>query len=267
MLDLTIVIVNHNHGIQVRRTIESLYALQDQIKFQLILVDNASSDGVADWLATKYPYTCLLRNNHPQGFAHNVNVGLCKAPESRFVMLMNPDIECLPGVLEELVTFMDFHPDVGISGPKLVNPDMTVQSSCRGFSTPTVLLIRGLHLDALFCDIRPVRNYLMSDFDHDSIVDVDWVTGALMIIRREAIVQIGKMDEGRYFMYSEDQDWCCRMWHAGWRVCYVPMARAIHVHMREGMKKPWSKTARYQIVSTIRMFQKFGLRLTRTTLS
>lgn len=263
MLDLSIVIVNHNHGAQAQKAVESLFALPDKTTFQLIVVDNASSDGVADWLTVGFPQTCLLRNTRPRGFAHNNNLGMQRAVEARFMMLMNPDIECLPGLLDELVTFMDVHPDVGIAGPKLLNPEMTMQPSCRRFSTPLAIFIRRLHLDGLFRNARFMRDYLMCDFDHESVADVDWVTGALIVVRRDAVAQIGMMDEDRYFMYSEDQDWCCRMWHAGWRVCYVPQAQAIHAHMRQGVKNPWSKAARHQLISAIRMFQKFGWKLTR----
>jgi len=153
---------------------------------------------------------------------------------------------------------------VGIMGPQLLNPDLTIQPSCRRFSTPLTLLIRGLHLDGIFKNFKPVYQYLMADYDHQTVRDVDWVTGALMIVRREAISEIGGMDERYTMAYSEDQDWCCRMWRGGWRVCYVPQARAIHDHLRTGMRKPWSKMARAQLMNAIRMFNKFDWKLSRS---
>ena len=182
----------------------------------------------------------------------------------RYVLLLNPDVECLPGFLDTLVAFMDEHPDVGIAAPKLLNPDGTLQPSCRRFSTPASILIRGLHLDGVSRRTGLMQRYLMDDFDHQTVADVDWVTGALMIVRREAIALVGPMDE-RYFLYSDDQDWCCRMWRGGWRVCYVPQAQAVHAHMREGIRKPWSRAARHQLINGIRMFRKFGWRLSRTS--
>jgi GT2 family glycosyltransferase len=104
---------------------------------------------------------------------------------------------------------------------------------------------------------------LMSGLTEEHASDVDWVSGALMIVRRKALNDVGPMDE-RYFLYSEDQDWCCQMWRKGWRVCYVPQACAIHAHPREGIMKPWSKAARYQLISALRMFHKFGWKLSRT---
>ena len=263
MVELAIVMVNHNHRALAQRAVRSLYALPDQTTFRLIVVDNASSDGLVDWLRAQFPQVCLVCNTRPRGFAYNNNLGLRRAGDVRLAVLMNPDIECLPGLLDELVAFIDSQPDVGIAGPKLLNPDMSVQPSCRRFSTPLGILVRGLHLDGLFRNASFVSHYLMDDFDRNSIADVDWVTGALMIIRPEAIAQVGLMDE-RYFMYSEDQDWCCRMWHGGWRICYVPQAQAVHFHMREGMRRPWSRAARHQLWSAIRMFAKFGWKLSRS---
>lgn len=262
MLDLVIITVNHNHGMQIRRAIQSLYSLPDHATFQLIVVDNTPGDGFSSWISAEYPGVTLIQNKQPRGFAANNNQALRLAPATRNILLMNPDIECKPGVLDTLVEFMNANSDTGIAGPKLFNSDGTVQPSARGFSTPMLILIRGLRLDRMFKRISSVRKYLMTDFDHAQVSDVDWVTGAFMIVRYEAIQQIGPMDEG-YFLYAEDQDWCCRMWRGGWRVCYVPQAQATHIHNREGIEKPWSKATRYQITTAIRMFLKFGGRLSR----
>ena len=260
---ITIILVNHNHGDQAQRAIESLYALKDETSFHLIVVDNASSDNVSGWLGARYPQVCVLQNKLPKGFAHNVNLGLRMAVESDYVLLMNPDIECLPGLLKQLVMFMDSNSDVGIAGPQLLNPDLTIQPSCRAFSSPLSILVRGLHMDSILGSTKFMQQYLMTEFDHSSVTDVDWITGALMIVRHEAIEQVGLMDE-RYFLYSEDQDWCCQMWQAGWRVCYLPQAQAKHAHRREGVRKPWSKATRYQLTSAFKMFRKFGWHLSRT---
>ena len=263
MLDLVMITVNHNHGAQIQRAIQSLYSLPDQVKFQLLAVDNTPGDGFSQWLAKAYPDVKLIQNKQPQGFAANNNQALRLAPVTRYILLMNPDVECQPGVLEQLVGFMDANPDAGIAGPKLFNLDGTIQPSARRFLTPTLMLLRTLHIDRSLLWIRTVRGYLMHDFDHAQTADVDWVTGALLLVRYEALQQIGLMDE-RYFLYAEDQDWCCRMWRGGWRVCYVPQAQSIHAHIQEGFKKPWSKAARHLLASAIRMFIKFDGKLSRT---
>jgi N-acetylglucosaminyl-diphospho-decaprenol L-rhamnosyltransferase len=261
-LDLSIVTVSNNHLHLIRTCLTSLYVNRWNVTFETLLVDNACTDGTSEWVTQNHPQVTILRNEAKLGYSANANRGVQAQQRGRYVLMLNPDIECLPGLLDELVRFMDRHRDVGIAGPALFNSDLTIQPSCRRFSTPLVLLVRGLHLDGLFQRAGFIRRYLMEDFDHRTIADVDWVTGALQIVRREALAEVGLMDEA-YFIYSEDQDWCCRMWRAGWRVSYVPQASAIHAHRREGIKKPWSRAARHQLCSAIRMFRKFGWRLDR----
>jgi hypothetical protein len=262
--DLSIVTVSTNQLPLIRQCLTPLYALPWTVTFEVALVDNACTDGTGDWVRRHFPQVKIVRNEVRKGYPENGNIGIQAQQNGRYVLTLNPDIVCLPGLLDELVAFMDAHPEVGIAGPKLLNPDMTLQPSCRRFSTPRAIFIRGLHLDGLFRRMRFIRDYLMEDLDHDEVGEVDWVTGALLIVRREAITQVGLMDDQSYFLYAEDQDWCCRMWQVGWRVCYIPAARAIHAHMREGIKKPWSRAARYQLKSAYRMFQKFSWELTRT---
>lgn len=264
--DLSIVTVSNNHLPLIQKCLTSLFAISWTVAFEMVLVDNASKDRTVEWVREHFPQVMIVRNEMPKGYAENANIGIRAKQNGRYIMSINPDIECLPGLLDELVAFMDSNPDVGIAGPKLLNPDLTLQPSCRRFSTPWAIFIRGLHLDGVFRQTRSIRDYLMEDLDHDRVMEVDWVTGALQVVRREAIAQVGLMDYQNYFLYSEDQDWCCRMWQAGWRVCYVPAARAIHAHMREGIKKPWSRSARYQLKSAYRMFRKFDWKLTRTPL-
>lgn len=261
--DLSIVIVSHNHSAVLAKCLASLFCCGSAASFDVTVIDNTCADGTSDWVRAHYPQVGLVRNAVPKGFAANVNCGISFSAESRYVLLLNPDIECLPGLLDELVDFMDLNQDVGIAGPMLLNLDETLQPSCRRFSSPAVVLMRGLRLDRIAPHSAVFRQYLMEDFDHRSVAEVDWVTGAALIARRTAIADAGLMDDIRYFLYSEDQDWCLRMWRAGWRVCYVPQARARHAHMREGIKKPWSKAGRHQLVSALRMFRKFGWKLDR----
>jgi hypothetical protein len=262
LTDLLVIVVSHNHLPVLKTCLASLFSIRWNVSFEVLVIENTGRDGTREWVRACYPQVHTLQNQSPQGFAANVNHGITAFADSRYVLLINPDCECLPGLLDQLVEFMDDNSNVGIAGPMLLNVDGSVQPSCRRFSTPGVLLHRALHLDVLGGWFASLHRYLMNDFDHRSIRDVDWVTGALLIVRRASIAAVGLMDD-RYFLYSEDQDWCCRMWHAGWRVCYLPQARARHLHMREGMKKPWRRAGRYQLVSAFRMFHKFGWRLDR----
>jgi N-acetylglucosaminyl-diphospho-decaprenol L-rhamnosyltransferase len=261
--DLSIVIVSHNHSAVLANCLASIFLCTATVSFTVIVIDNTCEDSTSEGVRADYPQVHLVRNKAAKGFAANVNCGISLCADSRYILLLNPDTECLPGLLDALVDFMDHNPDVGIAGPKLLNMDGTLQASCRRFSTPATILMRGLHFDSLVPHSTLVRQYLMEEFDHHSAGDVDWVTGAALIVRRTATATIGLMDDVRYFLYSEDQDWCLRMWRAGWRVCYVPQARARHALVREGIRKPWSKAGRHQLVSALRMFHKFGWKLDR----
>ncbi len=263
-MDLSIVVVSHNQIELVRKYLPSLFTVPTSATFEVLIIDNTCSDGTADWVSENLPQVQIIRNNVPKSYAENMNQGMRELVNGRYFVVCNPDIKVLPGLWDEAVKFMDNNADVGLIGPQLLNPDHTVQLSCRNFSTPLTLLIRGLHIDSLLRGFKPVHEYLMLDYDHKNAIEVDWVTGALMIVRREAIAHVGGMDERYKMAYSEDQDWCCRMWRGGWRVCYVPQAQAIHDHQRTGMRKPWSNMARAQLINAIRMFHKLGWKLSRS---
>jgi GT2 family glycosyltransferase len=264
-VDLSIVVVNHNHREMIEKYLPEIFTASNTVTFEVALIDNACNDGTAKWVVDNLPKVKLVRNSSCKSYAENMNMGMKVMTHGRYFVVLNPDIECLPGLWDEAVKFMDNNSDVGIMGPQLLNRDHSVQPSCRRFSTPLNLLVRGLHLDGLLKNTQFMVDYLMLDDDHEQIMDVDWVTGALMIVRRKAIDHVGGMDERYKVAYSEDQDWCCRMWQAGWRVTYVPTARAIHDHLRTGINKPWSRMARAQLINAIRMFRKFNWKLSRSS--
>lgn len=261
MLDVVVIIISHGHGEVAVRAVESVYASPTPLTFALTAVENIA-DGFCDAVRRIDPTATAIRNAAPLGFATNVNRAIAAAQPNRYVLLLNPDTEVRRGMLERLVEFLDANPDAGIAGPTLLNLDGTRQGSARSFSTPSILLRRVLRLDRCFRHDGVMENYLGVNLPADRASDVDWVVGAVMLIRCSMIQAIGAMDE-RYFLYSEDQDWCCRAWRAGWRVCYVPAAVAVHAFGRAGMRRPWSAAGRHQLYSAFRMFRKFHWRLTR----
>lgn len=262
-IDLSIVLVSTNQLHLLKKFLPSLFDINTSVSFEVACIDNACTDGTADWVKKYFPNVTIIRHSDRKSYAENMNLGMKVMERGRYFVVFNPDIKCLPGLWDESVKFMDNNPDVGLMGPCLLNPDNTIQYSCRRFSTPLALLIRGLHLDPYFYKYEPIKSYLMLDYDHKTVKDVDWVMGALMIVRREAIRQVGGMDERYKITYAEDQDWCCRMWRSNWRVSYVPQAKAIHHHQRDGMRKPWSKMARIQLINTVAMLSKFNWKLTK----
>ena len=254
-VDLSVVIVNHNHRPVIEKCFASLHSLPDHASFDVTLIDNTPGDGVAAWVAEHFPRTAIERNAVRRGFAANANEGMRAAGRGRYALLLNPDVICLPGLLDRLVEFMDCHPKAGIAAPQLFHEDGTRQPNCRRFPTPGTLAMRALRTDEIW-KTQYVRRYLMEDAPVPA-GEVDWVTGAVLVARRAAIEAVGLLDE-RYFLYWEDMDWCYRMRRAGWGVFHVPEARAIHLHRREGVRRPFSRAGRAQLLGAVRFFRKFG---------
>lgn len=259
-LRCSILVVSHNHREHVELLVESLNCVS--IPYQLGIVDNTGLDGTAEWIKQTRPDAYCVKNAVPRGFSENVNHLIQNMKVLPYVLVVNPDVVIKEGCVETLIDFLDTFEDVGIAAPRLLNEDGTRQFSARAFSRPRDLVIRGLHLDGLPILSKFVSSYLLPDLPTSGPVCVDWVTGAFMAIRRRHLDEVGVFDE-RYFLYSEDQDLCCRFWRHGRKVMYVPAAEAYHVHLREGMSRPLSKAARWQLQSAILMFAKFGWRLSR----
>jgi len=232
---LSIITVTMNHMGVVNTLLESIYGpTSPNVNFETILVDNCSSDCTLEYVHEHYPHIRVLLNQKVQGYARNANCGI-HASKGDFILLINPDVQVLPGSVETLVHFMQSHPKVAIAGPLLLNPDLTVQYSCRRFITLYTLLLRTLEWGSDRTSKRAVREYLMTDVDLSKDQPVDWLLGAAMLVRRQAFEQVGLLDE-RFFLYVEDEDWCFRMWKAGWEVYYVPQARMIHAHQRASVR-------------------------------
>lgn len=202
-------------------------ATKDPQTLETVVVDNASSDGSADMVEREFPEVRLIRSSSNEGFSGGNNVALADLT-APYALLLNSDATCAPGSLDTLLDFADRNPDAGIIGPKVVNPDGSIQYSCRRYPTFAAGLYRNVYLGRLFPDNKPAADYLMQDFDHASVKEVDWVSGCALLIRRACLEQIGPLDAETFFMYCEDIDWCLRAHNAGWRVVYYPGTLITH---------------------------------------
>ena len=225
--DVTVSIVNWNTKDELSECLKSVFA-QESVEFEVIVVDNASSDGSAGFVRDNYdPRVRLIENSANLGFgaAHNQVI---RESTGRHVLLFNPDCRFLEtDSLAKMVDYLDRNPDVGMLGPKILNPDGTLQYSARRFPNMFAAVFRHTMFGKLFPHNRFVREYLMTDWAHDQVTDIDWLSGAALMIRRETIDRIGLIDE-QFFMYCEDVDWCRRAHSMGWRVVYFPMASVSH---------------------------------------
>lgn len=261
--DVSVAIVSYNTRDDLRRCLGTIRDSGARCALEVLVVDNASADGSADAVAEEFPTVHLVRNAENVGYSRAVNQAI-HAAGGRYVLLLNPDIQVLPGSIDVLLDHMAASPRTGIAGGKLVNPDGSLQYSCRTFYTLPTLLYRRTPLGKLFPKNRVVRDHLMLDWDHSSTREVDWMLGACLMVRTEAIREVGLMDE-RFFMYFEDVDWCYRMKQHGWGVMYVPGAVMKHVHRRESAAGGGfsNRRLRAHLQSMFRFFDKWNLVLYR----
>lgn len=221
---LSISIVNHNNREMLDGCLASLRESIRGMDCEVIVIDNASADGSADMVRSKYPEALLSVNDKRLGFAANQNQGL-RLAQGEFIALLNNDTIVKPGAFQNLVTFMRENPRAGLAGPKLLNPDGSVQESC--FRTPTLGVLFN---DAFFISSILPRNPSVGGYKkwkHDETREVPSLSGACLFARAAAISEVGLLDE-RFFMYFEDHDWCLRFRRAGWKVCFTPGAEIIH---------------------------------------
>jgi len=263
MTELSIVVVSWNVRDLLRRCLLSMSPDSPPLTghhapgIEIIVVDNGSTDGSVEMVRAEFPTVRLIANTDNRGFPAANNQGIAAA-RGRYVFLLNPDTEVIGDALATMVTFADAHPDVGVVGPQLLNPDGSVQSSRRRFPTLATAFFESTWLEP-YAPRSLLRRYHMLDTPCDAMQDVDWVTGAALMARREAIQQVGLMDEG-FFMYSEELDWCRRFREAGWRVVYLPSARIIH-HVGKSSEQVLPATHIHFQTSKVRYFRKYHGRM------
>lgn len=223
-MDLSVVIVNWNTVDLLVRCLHSVYDEAGGLGLEAIVVDNASTDGSVGMVRERFPQVQLIENAENVGFvrANNQAIARCKG---RYVLLLNSDTRVLPGSLDQVVRFMDAHSSAGIAGVRLVNPDGTFQASFTPYPTlwREFLVLSGL--GRLL--IRPTFPSCGPQIEQGAQRIDGYVEGAYMMARREALDQVGGLDE-RIFMYAEDVDWCYRFDQAGWAVWYLPQASIVH---------------------------------------
>lgn len=224
---LSIIIVNYNAGGLLKRCIDSIYKESTITSFDIWVVDNNSTDKSIPMMRQNFPQVNLIENKENLGFAKANNQAIARCI-GNYILLLNPDTLILQNALEKMVEFMDGNPTVGICGCKVLNEDGTFQLACRRtIPTPGVAFFRLTGLSTLFPRNKIMAKYNLTYIDPDERQEVDAVSGAFLMIRRELVEDIGLLDE-RFFMYGEELDWCLRAKKAEWTVMYYPGAEIIH---------------------------------------
>jgi N-acetylglucosaminyl-diphospho-decaprenol L-rhamnosyltransferase len=246
--DLSVSVVSYRTLALLRQCLSALERDRAQIDMDVTVVDNASGDGSAEMVAEQFPWLRLIRNDHNRGFGAAHNQAL-RIASGRYVLILNSDATPAPGASSTLIGFLDAHPSVAVAGPRLRYPDGRVQPSRRRFPTLATLLLESTQLQRFFPDNAVLRRYYVADRSDDAAQEVDWLAGACLCVRASAIGQVGMFDE-RFFMYSEELDWCRRFRAAGWGVAYVPQAEVVHL---EGASARLDLSARDRLFQTSKL--------------
>lgn len=226
MIKLSNIIVSWNAKEYLDECLRSIDENAPHDEFETIVVDNASTDGAPNLVTTKYPRVRLIRNTENLGFAKANNRGIEKS-SGQYICLINSDAVVVENCLDLMCHYMDEHPKIGVLGPQVLNRDGSIQPTCREFPTLWKNLCRTLALDKLFPKSKIFGGYLMMHWSHETVREVDFLSGCFIMVRRSAMEQVGLLDES-FFFYAEDKDWCKRFWETGWKVVYFPQAKAIH---------------------------------------
>ncbi|HLI50332.1 MAG TPA: glycosyltransferase [Thermomicrobiaceae bacterium] len=227
-IDISVIIVSFNVREKLAACLQSIDAWKVSSRFhaEVIVVDNASTDGTAAYIAERFPAVELFVLESNRGFAAGCNAGLLQS-RGHTLVLLNPDTEVIDDALDSLHGFLGSNPGVAIVGPKLIYPDGSIQPSRRRFPGLVTGLVESTIVQDIWHDNAILRDYYVTDRPDDMAQDVDWLVGACLAVRREAIDDAGLLDE-RFFMYSEEVEWCYRMKRAGWRIAFLPEATVIH---------------------------------------
>lgn len=258
-LDLSVVILNWNTHDDLRRCLKSYFEHPPACRAEVIVVDNASEDDSVAMVRSGFPAVRLLQNERNLGFGagNNRAIPLCRG---RYVLFLNSDTILTPGALDALVSYADTRPDAAVFGPKLLNADGSLQYSCRSFPNLGTGFFRNTPLGRLFPKNRFAMDYLMSNWDHNTPRDVDWVSGSALMIRADVLRHLGGFDEG-FFMYCEDVDLCYRVHELGLKVAYYPGSVLYHIIGRSSDLVPTRMTFEFHR-SMYRFYKKHYRRRT-----
>ncbi len=236
--EISVIIVSYNVKEFLEQALESLHKALANLKAEVIVVDNASSDGSDLLVKRRFPWATLIRNESNFGFARASNQGI-RGATGDFIALLNPDTIVQEDTFVEIVDFLRAHADAGMVGCKILNPDGSLQLACRrSFPTPWVAFTRLSGLSHIFANSPLFGSYNLTYRNPDETYEVDAISGSFMVVRRETLDQVGLLDES-FFMYGEDLDWCYRIKSQGWKVIYYPGTQIVHFKGESSKKAPF----------------------------
>jgi GT2 family glycosyltransferase len=246
MADVSVVVVTYNALPWIERCLESVRA------HETIVVDHGSSDGTVDLVRERFPQARLIQQEN-KGLGGGSNAGMRMASGDYF-LLLNSDAWAVDDGVERLAAFADERPEAAVFGPRLLNPDGSLQRSVRGFPTLWRLATEYLFLRKLAPRSRALNAFYGAGFAHDEVREAEFLLGACLLVRREAADTVGLFDED-FFMFSEETDWCYRFRQAGWKVLFTPDAEFVHVGGAT-TRQNWGPMFREQVRGHLRFLAK-----------
>lgn len=259
-IKLSIIIHTYNSKALVRQNILGIKKLALPYKYEIIVVDAGSVDKTAEMVKEEFPDVVLIAKDYNTGHSKGINIGL-KEAKGNFILILNADIVFLKDSITVMLNFLEKHPEVGIVGPRLINPDKSIQFICRRYTNFFTPFYSRTFLSKTKRGKKYLQKYLMKDFDHKQNKPVEWIQGSCMMISKKSIEKIGYLDE-RFFLYLADDDWCRRSWEHNLKVYYLAEAEAIHYYHRESATHRWwlgifSYISRAHIIDWIKYLLKY----------
>jgi N-acetylglucosaminyl-diphospho-decaprenol L-rhamnosyltransferase len=240
--EVSTIVVTYNALPWVEQALESVRATE------LVVVDHGSTDGTLRLVRERFPEAIVVEQEN-KGFGAGNNAGM-RAASGRWYLLLNSDAWLRPGALEALIRFAEGHPQAAVVGPRLLNPDGSLQRSVRGFPSVWRIATEYLFLRKLAPRSHALNGFYAGGFDHDEPREAEFLMGSVLLVRPEAVDAVGAFDE-RYFMFSEETDWCYRLRADGWEVWFYPGAEAVHVGGATTTKN-WGPMFREQVRGHLR---------------
>lgn len=260
-MKLSFVITHHRTPELLNLCLRSAKEAAVDLEHEILLLDSEAQEETGEMIKSRWPEIKYFPFEKNTGYARIVNVGLRQA-RGEYVVILNADLVVEKDSLIKMLEYLAANQKVGLLGPQLLNFNGTVQESCFRFYRLPTIIYRRTFLGKTAWGKKELSRFTMQDFDHQSTKEVDLLMGAALMVRRQALTEVGLMDE-RFFLYFEDTDWCRRFWAKGWRVVYFPAARMHHYHGRLSKKTEgladlfFNKYTWIHIISAIKYFWKW----------
>jgi len=259
-MEISIVILNYKMKGLVKNCLQAIFESQISVPYEIIVVDNDSHDGVELLIKGKFPTVRFIQTGQNLGMGGGNNAGI-KAAVGKFVLIMNPDIFVYPHSIQQMYDYIKVRSDVGLVAPRLLNPDKSLQYSCYRWYKYLTPLYRRTVLGKLKFAQKEVDRFLMTDWDHATTREVDWIQGSCWLLPKKVLDEIGLFDEN-FFMYFEDTDLCRRIHNAKYKIMYLASSEVLHLHRRQSADSQFwgivlNKLTRIHIISWIRYLWKW----------